>query len=502
MASNAALENYDDVSSSDSEFDPPFLQPVNKEELLLARAQIRAEKKAEKHAKADVFKRMGDELYGNGKFEEAYIPYLEATQIWPSNLEYYIRLSMTYAKLHWYEEAAHAATRALTLNPQSIEARYLRGLARLEQRLLTAAKKDLEIVVTHDKAHTKAGEALQSVNAALEAGTKLGTHTISPDVVAPSALTAAGTSTSEGTTTTTTATGNAAADGNATSVTEPAVPASLIPELDFSYPQYDDEALEVDSLSNTSDCNHRGNGVPCRFYNREGCAKGTLCPFSHAPDEKSVRDDLGRNVCTYFLLGTCKFGTSKCVYSHSRLYLPTKKGGWWTSKEETEKVKKILEISEKAAKEQRKSLAAQLQLLGRRRGGKVPKSARTPRVAKVPPVDGEEKKVEEAVEESGSPAESAEDTKKPSSESKDQDKEKKKTRKPYRGGKKSTNAKTKHQEKPEKTTEGGADNADVVKKAEDKAPAATEATGATNFTTEYTKLDRGEAPAPDVVLTY
>lgn len=58
MASNAALENYDDVSSSDSEFDPPFLQPVNKEELLLARAQKRAEKKAEKHAKADVFKRM------------------------------------------------------------------------------------------------------------------------------------------------------------------------------------------------------------------------------------------------------------------------------------------------------------------------------------------------------------------------------------------------------------------------------------------------------------
>ncbi|RXW18494.1 hypothetical protein EST38_g7370, partial [Candolleomyces aberdarensis] len=147
MAANPALENYDDVSSSDSEFDPPFLQPVNKEELLLARAQKRAEKKAEKHAKADVFKRMGDELYGNGKFEEAYIPYLEATQIWPSNLEYYIRLSMTYAKLHWYEEAAHAATRALTLNPKSIEARYLRGLARLEQRLLIAAKKDLEIAV-------------------------------------------------------------------------------------------------------------------------------------------------------------------------------------------------------------------------------------------------------------------------------------------------------------------------------------------------------------------
>jgi hypothetical protein len=153
---------------------------------------------------------------------------------------------------------------------------------------------DLETVVAHDKSHTKAEEALQSVKAALEAGTKLGNHTISPDVVAPSAPA----TTSEGTATTT-ATGNTATDGSnappavgTSSITEPAVPAPHIPELDFSYPQYDDEALEMDSLSNTSDCNHRGNGVPCRFYNREGCAKGTLCPFSHAPDEKSVRDDL------------------------------------------------------------------------------------------------------------------------------------------------------------------------------------------------------------------
>lgn len=39
-----------------------------------------------------------------------------------------------------YVEAAHAATRALALDPKSIAARYRRGLARLEQRLLKAAK--------------------------------------------------------------------------------------------------------------------------------------------------------------------------------------------------------------------------------------------------------------------------------------------------------------------------------------------------------------------------
>ena len=35
----------------------------------------------------------------------------------------------------------------------------------------------------------------------------------------------------------------------------------------------------------------------------------------------------GRNVCIYFLLGNCKFGSSACVYVHDKTYLPT--GRWW-----------------------------------------------------------------------------------------------------------------------------------------------------------------------------
>lgn len=35
----------------------------------------------------------------------------------------------------------------------------------------------------------------------------------------------------------------------------------------------------------------------------------------------------GRNVCMYFLLGNCKFGSSVCVYSHDKTYLPS--GRWW-----------------------------------------------------------------------------------------------------------------------------------------------------------------------------
>jgi len=62
--------------------------------------------------------------------------------------------------------------------------------------------------------------------------------------------------------------------------------------VDFNFPHWDFEALEVASVSDSSDCQHVGNGVPCRFYNHNGCVLDAACPYSHAPDEKSVRDDL------------------------------------------------------------------------------------------------------------------------------------------------------------------------------------------------------------------
>ncbi|KAF5339797.1 hypothetical protein D9611_009200 [Ephemerocybe angulata] len=483
MNSKSTLENNHDISSdSEDGYEPPFLQTITKEELRLARVQKRAQKKAEKHAKAEVFKRMGDELFHKDKFEEAYIPYLEATQIWPSNVDYYNRLSMTYSRLGWYEEAAHASTRALTLNPKSIEARYLRGVARLEQRLLGAAKsgthilhppthltlitfpsnphytalprigsyqctiKDLEIVTTHDANHTKAADTLQVVLKSLEAGTKLGNHTISHETAPLDAETAAAT--------------------------------AAIPELDFSYPHYDDEALEMDTLSNTSDCNHRGNGVPCRFYNRAGCAKGSLCPFSHAPDEKSVRDDLGRNVCTYFLLDTCKFGAAKCVYSHSRSFLP--KHGWWTSEEATAKVKSIVELSERTMKE-RRSLAAQLSLLEKRARSKAAR-AKTPKVAN-------EGDVEEAKEE-GEVKESSQDGK-----AEEADKGQRKPGRKHLRTKRPQKKDAKDSSGPSKEKENG--GSESVAALTDKLA---------GLTTEYKKLDgenRAEAdPDASVVLEY
>jgi uncharacterized Fe-S cluster protein YjdI len=72
---------------------------------------------------------------------------------------------------------------------------------------------------------------------------------------------------------------------------------------------------------------------------------------------KADRRLSGRNVCTYFLIDTCKFGEAKCVYSHSRQFLP--KRGWWTDPEKTAKVKGIVELAEKTAKEQRSLVQSQ-----------------------------------------------------------------------------------------------------------------------------------------------
>jgi len=61
---------------------------------------------------------------------------------------------------------------------------------------------------------------------------------------------------------------------------------------DDEFPSLSDTKVELESVSDSSDWNHEGNGIPCRFYNHDGCKRGNDCRFSHAPDHKSVRDRL------------------------------------------------------------------------------------------------------------------------------------------------------------------------------------------------------------------
>lgn len=54
----------------------------------------------------------------------------------------------------------------------------------------------------------------------------------------------------------------------------------------------DDGPLELEEESDSEDFKHVGNGNPCRSYNHDGCPRGQACALSHAPDARSVRDEL------------------------------------------------------------------------------------------------------------------------------------------------------------------------------------------------------------------
>lgn len=153
---------------------------------------------------------------------------------------------------HRYEQAAFIATRALTMNPKLLEARYQRGLARLEQGLFEAARIDLSTVLDHSPSHNLATSAL----------TKINTSMMSQD---PS-------------------------PGGSHSHTNK----STTSDLDFQFPAYEEVEVDLAELSESEECGHVGNRVPCRYYNRKdgGCSRGLGCLFKHAPDERSVRDNL------------------------------------------------------------------------------------------------------------------------------------------------------------------------------------------------------------------
>ncbi|KJA22438.1 hypothetical protein HYPSUDRAFT_41064 [Hypholoma sublateritium FD-334 SS-4] len=353
-------------------------KPKTTEELIAARALKRAARKTAIREKAEGHKRAGDLLFETHKYKAAYPHYLEATQLWASNPGYFISLAVVYRKMQWYEEAAYAATRALTLDPKNSEARYVRGVARMEQRLLKPARMDFETVLAHDPMHFLARAALTEVTHFIETSGHLGAHALAADPVE-----------------------------------------ALTEGVDFGFPHYDQDALEIASVSDSSDCAHVGNGVQCRFYNHEGCARGNACLFSHAPDEKSVRDDLGRNVCTYFLLDSCKFGAAKCIYSHSREALP--KNGWWSSPEQIEKAKAMMAVAEQKNREQRQleSERWKAYLKAMKAAGRPPKSAgikngnkRAPEKKTDAPEDAAPTEPEPAVE--GQPAAAEAEATKPS----------------------------------------------------------------------------------------
>ncbi|KAH9172552.1 hypothetical protein EDB89DRAFT_2166499, partial [Lactarius sanguifluus] len=218
----------------------------------------------------------GNTHFRKGEYRKAIEEYEAAITINGPSPAYLSNMAAAWLKLEEYDSAEHCAQRALCLDPRFAKARYRRGLARKGNLQLAAAVVDFAAVLVQDPDSTEASKAL---------------------------------------------------DETFTLISERNKEEAVVEE--DSHPTFIDQGKELESVSDSSNWNHEGNGFPCRYYNHDGCTRGVECEFSHAPDHKSVRDRLGRNVCVQFLFGECRFGN--CVYSHDKTYLPS--GRWWDDDE-------------------------------------------------------------------------------------------------------------------------------------------------------------------------
>ncbi|KAJ7494854.1 hypothetical protein B0H11DRAFT_920060 [Mycena galericulata] len=384
------------MSASSSPADPDNADPVivvltadtatlaeSRERALAERAAKRQAISSKKRTLAKDRQAFGVTLMKIKNYQGAAVCFSDACNLWRSNPVCHCDLATAYLHLGRFEEAEIAASAALALDPRLVEARYTRAMARKARGLVRGAIVDLETVLKLEENNEAAQTSLRELRAvaasldeeaaAVTAGKTEGTSTRASEgntegegakaKEGEGEGTAAGEGTIEGETAaageakavTENAGDSAAAGGSAGSGANANAPlnanAEPEPEIDYATPAIDADKLEVDSGSDTSDANHTGTGVPCLFYNHQGCARGTGCKFSHAPDEKSVRDGIGKNVCLYFLLGACKFG-AKCIYSHEREYLPTTRG-WWNDERKIEEVRGRVEAVREGARERR-----------------------------------------------------------------------------------------------------------------------------------------------------
>ncbi|KAF9009606.1 hypothetical protein BDQ17DRAFT_1072781 [Cyathus striatus] len=258
------------------------LTQVEKDDAVRRRRKRRAELAVIRHADVEMLKNEGNDYFKKGQYVDAVVKYEEAIILGGENSHILSNLAAAQLKLERYAEVIGSATTALLYDPKNIKARYRRAMARKQRKQYTAALADFRFL-------HKLNPSLVDVKQELEA--------------LKQRLRDAGVDSEE-------------EFGS-----------------DVEYPNPDDPPHEYFSDSDTSDCLHLGNGTPCRFYNRGKCKKGDKCRFSHAPDDMSIRDELGRNVCIFFLVSGCLNGEDECVYSHSLEFLPP---GWWRSEEQRE----------------------------------------------------------------------------------------------------------------------------------------------------------------------
>ncbi|KAJ7491056.1 hypothetical protein FB451DRAFT_1361732 [Mycena latifolia] len=241
----------------------------------------------ERATAGEIYKNLGNDLFREGKYKEAAVMYNEAVNTFGTQPVYMCNLAATYLKLQDYEMAEKAASLALIHDPRMTKARFRRGIARKENNKLKAAKIDFQTILKEDPSCAEAKVELAAVEWLCEGDGERDDSDGSADYKFP------------------------APDRT------PRVPLPM-----WLVSESDSEDSAESEIDDAEDSEHVGNGIPCKHHNRKplGCAKGASCAYSHAPDARSMPDKEGRNVCLYFLLGSCKF-EDRCLYSHSKANL-------------------------------------------------------------------------------------------------------------------------------------------------------------------------------------
>ncbi|TFY57503.1 hypothetical protein EVJ58_g6978 [Rhodofomes roseus] len=251
-------------------------KPRPREKEVAARSVERANMSRRKRLTAEVLKEEGNKLFKEGKSAQAASKYRQAAMIYGPRPVYMSNLAAALLKMGKYIEAESAASRALFYEPKNIKARYRRGMANKGLEMYASAIEDFRSVLRQDPSSNIARTALEE--------TLLLNH------------------------------GRASSEGNPKELEE------------------NDPLWEIMTESDSSEYKHEGNNTPCRYLNHDGCNDGSQCRWKHAPDARSIRDELGRNVCMIWLVGNCILG-NKCYYAHDKTYLPA--GGWWNKPEQT-----------------------------------------------------------------------------------------------------------------------------------------------------------------------
>ncbi|KAI0776992.1 hypothetical protein BD413DRAFT_524578 [Trametes elegans] len=260
----------------------PRVPPRPREADVVARATRREQVRQDKLRRAEALKEEGNACFKREWWEVAADHYYAAALVAGPRPVYMANFAAAMLKLELWDVAESAATRALIHEPTHIKALFRRAIARKEMCQFTGAETDLRRILEKDPENAAARDELNTIRT-------LRRRMRSAD----------------------------------------------LPGDDPS-----DDVVEFEEESDSEDYNHVGNGTPCKFHNHGGCAHGTRCRFRHTPDGKSVRDELGRNVCVYWLFGECRFGDERCVYAHDKTYLPDH--GWWTDTQRTARLRGVV----------------------------------------------------------------------------------------------------------------------------------------------------------------